>query len=166
MKALIFFSTITLHMSILAQSTYSQNLGTPKPSTPEKLLTDAVANINAHPGPKYTINQCRADTQAWTETGDEFTKEENRGMGTLLLVGGEPRVFPNASSHVTYKDLLSRVYESEVCENTDVAFESRYKTYSVIAPLYKEEQQDRLLFFLIKNGMFQRFLDEDAASHR
>lgn len=128
----------------------------------EQRMRDSIEESNKHPGPKFSYLQCRADTQKWTSDPFDGKDARNLSANTAIMVNGQLRSIPALTPHVTVGELVGRIYEMSVCEETDVDFEKQFRTYSMLEDAYKEERTFRYMYFLTRHGLDAQFVKEDA----
>jgi hypothetical protein len=120
----------------------------------EKALQTLLADSNKKKLPTFTVQQCRSDTQEWTY------KEPTGGV--IVVVNGQSRMMPPGTPHTPIPKLLDRIYEMTVCETVDSEFEKQFHTYTQMRELYERERESRYTQFLLKHGLFDQFISEDA----
>jgi hypothetical protein len=166
---------VSVSVALLAASGSAQEARPPIKLSPEQVKTlqqqedwmkSSIEESKKHPGPTYTLLQCRADTQKWTT--DPFDKSDERNLigGRLIQVNGQLRTMPEITQHVTVTKLTERAYEMNVCGESDPDFEKQFGTYSLIARRYEEERAFRYVFYLTKHNLTEQFMKEDAEENR
>jgi len=91
---------------------------------------------------KPTIEQCRADLNAWKSTTDT----ERDGLGA--------------------RELQRRAGEMTSCSDVEASDWERRARYLLVSGIYIDAFSARHLKFLIRHQLLQQFLDEDAAGQR
>jgi hypothetical protein len=132
----------------------------------EQTLNDALADAHNHPGPTFSAEQCRSDTQKWTAESGDAHDPRNLIRSTSVMVNGQYRAMPVVTANLPFTDLLSRIYEMAVCERTDAAFETQFGTYTLMGRLYTEQKMDRYVGFIMNHSMYNQFLKEDGEKNK
>ncbi len=133
----------------------------------EKRMTQMVEDSKKNPGPTFSAEDCRRDTQSWTSDPAEMWAGKNLLGGTLIIANGQSRLLPSPlTPRLPMPKLLDRIHEMTVCQTTDADFQRQFSTYSTIHRIYNEEEQFRYMKFLMDHGLFDQFIKEDAEANK
>jgi len=114
----------------------------------EKRMTQMVEDSKKNPGPTFSAEDCRRDTQSWTSDPAEAWAGKNLLGGTLILVNGQSRLLPSPlTPHLPLPKLLDRIYEMTMCQTIDADFQKQFSTYATIHRIYTEEEHFRYMKF-------------------
>ncbi|HEY0308596.1 MAG TPA: hypothetical protein VGB94_10580 [Acidobacteriaceae bacterium] len=127
----------------------------------EQRMIDAASK----PAETIPVQQCSADTQAWTTDGSD--RQTTMIGAVLIMVNGQIRYMPmGGTSHATMGDLVMRIHEMSVCQTSDADFQKQFNTYAVLQKHYEEERMTRYILFLYKHNLMDQFVKEDAAENK
>jgi hypothetical protein len=161
-------SFLLLCASLSVRNASSQEMSAPTPNPEvvrvfreiEKKQLQKATESNTNPALNYSVEACRADTQAWTEP------RGSREVTYPILVNGEVRLMPCVTRHATIGTLTDRIRQMHICQGLDEDYEKQYSTYSTIRHLYMLEIQIRYESFLQKRDLSGQFYQEDTAANK